>query len=66
MKGTIYEAQMKYDRKNTKTFCIKLNYGTDANLISFLETQENVQGYIKSLIRKDIDRIAGTYEIMGK
>lgn len=66
MKGTKYEAQMKYDRKNTKNFSLKLNYGTDANLIAFLETQKNIQGYIKELIRKDIDRIAGTYEIMEK
>jgi len=47
-------ASKKYDAKNTKTFAIKLNRNTDADLIEKLNTVTSVQGYIKELIRKDI------------
>ena len=45
------QSQREYDRKNTRTFCIKLNYNTDADLIAMLETRENVQGFLKSVLR---------------
>lgn len=47
-------ASAKYDAKNTKTFAIKLNRKTDADLIAKLESVCSVQGYLKELIRKDI------------
>ena len=47
-------AVAKYDAKNTKTYAIKLNRKTDADLITKLESVGSVQGYIKELIRKDI------------
>lgn len=46
-------ASARYDAKNTKTFAIKLNRKTDADLIAKLENVDSVQGYIKELIRKD-------------
>lgn len=46
----MYEAQKRYDKKNTKSFSLKLNYNTDADMIAFLEAQNNVQGFLKSLI----------------
>lgn len=46
----MYEAQKRYDKKNTKSFSLKLNYNTDADMIAFLEAQSNVQGFLKSLI----------------
>lgn len=46
----------RYDRKNTKVYTLKLNRNTDAALIEQLDTVENRQGYIKSLIRADITR----------
>lgn len=46
-------AVAKYDAKNTKTFAIKLNRKTDADLIAKLESVGSVQGYLKELIRKD-------------
>lgn len=49
-----YKSQAEYDKKNTRSFTIKLNYNTDANIISKLESCENVQGYIKRLIEKDV------------
>ena len=47
----------EYDRKNTKMYCIKLNYRTDANLISWLESVHNVQGLIKELLNKELDQM---------
>ena len=52
-------ASRKYDAKNTRTFTIKLNYNTDADMISYLETIENVQGLIKLLIKKHIFKCVG-------
>ena len=49
------EAQKRYDDVNTKSFCMKLNYKTDADLIEKLLSVDSVQGYIKELIRKDIE-----------
>ena len=48
------KASAKYDRNNTKIFAIKLNKNTDADLIGKLSSQDNIQGYIKDLIRRDL------------
>jgi hypothetical protein len=48
--------QAKYDKTNTKVITMKLNKGTDADILKKLEEVGNVQGYIKSLIRADITR----------
>lgn len=47
-------AKEKYDRANTKGLYLKLNLKTDADILDWLEKQENVQGYIKELIRTDM------------
>lgn len=47
-------ASQRYDAENTKRVYIKLNKGTDADIIDVLEAQSNVQGYFKALIRKDM------------
>ena len=47
------KASAKYDKKNTKGIYLKLNKTTDADIIEKLATIENVQGYIKNLIRAD-------------
>ena len=48
------KAIQKYDAANTKQFHLKLNTKTDADIIDRLGQEENVQGYIKELIRSDI------------
>lgn len=48
------KASMKYNAKNVKQIKINLNKKTDADIIQHLEQTDNVQGYIKGLIRKDI------------
>lgn len=47
-------ASYKYDKNNTKRISLKLNLSTDSDILSKLESEKNVQGYIKKLIRSDI------------
>lgn len=56
-KSTI-KAIAKYDAKNTKQFKMKLNLKTDADIIKWLDNQDNKQGRIKELIRADITKEA--------
>ena len=51
------QKQREYDRKNTRTFCIKLNYNTDADLISMLESKENVQGFLKDILNAHLRKL---------
>lgn len=50
-------AQEKYDAKNTKQFKMKLNIKTDADILAKLDAVDNKQGYIKELIRRDINNV---------
>ena len=50
-------AQKKYDEANKDNYRmihLKLNRGTDADIIEKLESEPNIQGYIKELIQSDI------------
>ena len=50
-------AQKRYDEASKgkwRMIHLKLNKETDADIIQKLESSENIQGYIKSLIRADI------------
>ena len=47
------KASMKYDKANVKQVKLSLNKKTDADILRILESKENVQGYIKELIRRD-------------
>lgn len=49
-------AVLKYDAEHTRQYHLKLNTGTDADIIEFL-SGKNIQGYIKQLIRDDMNRI---------
>ena len=44
----------KYDAENTKRIQLKLNKKTDADILEKLDSVGNKQGYIKTLIRDDI------------
>ena len=50
------KAGYKYDKANTKQFHLKLNKRTDKDVIERLLGTGNVQGYIKRLVRDDIER----------
>ena len=49
-------ANAKYDKVHTTGLYLKLNLETDADILTKLERTENVQGYIKWLIRDDIKK----------
>lgn len=51
--------QDRYCRKNLQRRAVNFNRSTDPDIIEFLEGVDNFQGYIKSLIRADIQRRAG-------
>lgn len=48
--------QARYDSNNTTRIAIKLNNHTDADILLKLSQVDNKQGYIKRLIRKDINQ----------
>lgn len=52
-------ATKKYEAENCVRLNLKLNKKTDADILAWLEAEQNVQGYIKSLIRKDIEMATG-------
>lgn len=49
------KASIKYNQKNVKQVKLNLNLKTDADIIEALAASGNMQGYIKDLIRKDIN-----------
>lgn len=53
------KAKDRYDKENTRALKLKLNLVHDADVISKLESEASMQGYIKRLIREDIARSAG-------
>lgn len=48
-------AVARYDKENTKKILLKLNRVTDADILDQLQSVGNKQGYIKKLIRQDIN-----------
>jgi hypothetical protein len=46
------KASAKYDKQNTRIIQMKLNKKTDADILDYLDAQDNRQGFIKELIRK--------------
>lgn len=49
-------ANAKFNRLHTQMVGIRLHNENDKDIIDFLKTKENKQGYIKELIREDIKR----------
>lgn len=50
------EANARYDKENTKQFKVKLNKRTDEDILNQLRRLTTFQGYIKELIRKDMEK----------
>ena len=48
--------QSHWDKENTRSFRLKVMRTTEADILARLEAQPNVSGYIKRLIREDIER----------
>ena len=49
-------AVARYDAKNTTRVILKLNKTTDADILRALDASGNKQGYIKALIRADMQK----------
>lgn len=49
------EAKRKWDAAHTKKILLKLNCNTDKDVLQKLDNVPSKQGYIKALIRKDLD-----------
>ena len=56
------EYHYKYDKANTRQIKLKLNIGTDNDILEKLDKVPNKQGYIKALIRQDIAASAANPE----
>lgn len=50
-----YMPQARYDEQHTRQIRLKLNLKTDADILEKLSSVGNKQGYIKRLIREDIN-----------
>lgn len=50
------KASYKYDKENTRQVHLKLNRRTDGDVLEKLDSVPSKQGYIKELIRADIER----------
>lgn len=46
----------QYEKENIRQIRLKINRKTEPELIEWIEKQENIQGYIKRLIREDMER----------
>ena len=54
MSEALKKAVSKYDATHTRQIKLKLNIETDNDILEKLDSVNNKQGYIKSLIREDI------------
>lgn len=49
-------ASVKYNKNNTRLITMRLMLSSDADILSYLDSLPNKQGYIKNLIRADMAR----------
>ena len=45
-----------YNRTNYRSFSIRFNITSEADIISWLENQDSIKGYLTSLIEADIKK----------
>lgn len=54
--GSKYAAQARYNDRTRKRIPFNLNTNTDQDILNHLKSIDNVQGYIKRLIRDDMQK----------
>lgn len=54
-KAAHVKAAVKYNANNVKQIKINLNRKTDADIIEYLQQQDNIQGLLKDLIRNHME-----------
>ena len=45
-----------YEKENLRQIRLKINRKTEPELLEWIEKQDNIQGYIKQLIRENMER----------
>lgn len=55
-KESTIKAINKFNKEKTKLVNVRLNVNTDADILEKLETVDSKMGYIKRLIREDIQK----------
>ena len=45
----------QYEKENIRQIRLKINRKTEPELLEWIEKKENIQGYIKQLIREDME-----------
>lgn len=63
MANTEYLAQ--YEKENLRQIRLKINRKTEPELLEWVEKQGNIQGYIKQLIREDMENQPKKAELRG-
>ena len=53
------EYMANYEKENLRQIRLKINRKTEPDLLAWVEKKGNVQGYIKELIRKDMEQAEG-------
>lgn len=56
---SMLRAIAKYDKTHKRGICLKFNLKYDADILQRLDSVGNKQGYIKELIRRDMQREKG-------
>lgn len=56
MQNDKYGPQKKYGAQAIRRFRLDLNRNTDREMIAYLEGMDNVQGYLKSIIKRDMEQ----------
>lgn len=51
---------LDYVKQFQRQFMLKVNRNTDPEMVAWMESQENVQAYLKQLIREDMEKKART------
>ena len=52
------EYMANYEKENLRQIRLKINRKTEPDMLAWVEKQENVQGYIKQLIRREMPQKA--------
>lgn len=52
--------EIDYIRNNQRQFMLKVNRKLEPEMVAWLESQENVQAYLKELIKKDMESKTST------
>ena len=55
-KESVIKAVNKFNKEKTKLVNVRLNINTDADILEKLENVDSKMGYIKRLIREDIQK----------